>query len=316
MSAAADWSLHPQVQALVDAQETEPEDAGPPSLESLRDGYLQLALERGGAVEPVDAAEDIVFPRGDGSVRGRLYTPLQGARVPGTLVWLHGGGWCLGDLEGFDRVCRSLANASGAMCLSVDYRLAPEHPFPAAVHDADAAVEWAAQRGPVVLGGDSAGGNLAAVAARHARDAGLSLAGQLLVYPATDAAMKGASYAGANPPMLTKGEMGACWAAYRGGAPVSDPDVSPLRCQDLGGLPPAFVAVAGADVLRSDGEAYAEALRAAGVDVTFAGYDDMTHGFLRWGGLVDRARELVEQLAGQTAAWLAAAADAPRLARG
>ena len=122
----------------------------------------------------------------------------------------------------------------------------------------------------------------------------------MLVYPATDAAMAGESYRGDDPPMLRAAEMRACWTAYRGDAPADDPDVSPLHA-DLAGLPPALVAVAGNDVLRSDGEAYAEALRAAGVDGRVVAYDDMTHGFLRWGGVVDRSRELVEQLGAQAA---------------
>jgi acetyl esterase len=288
--------LHPQVQALVDAQDTEPDGAGPPSLEALRDGYLALALERGGAAEPVDATEDVVIPREQdgGSVRARLYTPLHGVRVDGSVVWLHGGGWCLGDLEGFDRVCRSLANAGGFEVVSVDYRLAPEHPFPAAVHDADASVRWAAGRGPVVVGGDSAGGNLAAVAVRHRRE---EVRAQVLVYPATDALMGGESYQGGDLPMLKVSEMQACWAAYRGGAPTDDPDLSPLRGADLAGLPPTLIAVAGVDVLRSDGEAYAAALRAAGVTVQLEVYEDMTHGFLRWGGVVDRSRELIGRAA-------------------
>lgn len=291
--------VHPQVQALLDAQETAPEDDGPPSLEAIRDGYLQLAIERGGAVELVDATEDVVFPREDGgSVRARVYTPQHGVRVGGRLVWLHGGGWCLGDLEGFDRVCRSLANAGGFEVVSVDYRLAPEAPFRAAVEDSDAAVRWALARGgPVVVGGDSAGGNLAAVAVGHAR---AEVQAQVLVYPATDAAMAGASYTAGDELGLKVAEMQACWTAYGGDTDVKDPDLSPLY-GELAGLPPALIAVAGVDVLRSDGEAYAEALRAAGVETELVVYEDMTHGFLRWGGVVDRSRELVAQLAAYAA---------------
>jgi acetyl esterase len=192
--------------------------------------------------------------------------------------------------------------AGGFEVVSVDYRLAPEAPFPAAVQDADAAVCWALeQEGPVVVGGDSAGGNLAAVAVLHARDA---VAAQVLVYPATDAAMAGESFAAGDQPMLKVSEMEACWTAYRGEAAVEDPELSPLH-GDLAGLPPTLIAVAGIDVLRSDGEAYAEALRAAGVAIELTVYEDMTHGFLRWGGVVDRSRELVAQLAGFTAAHLA-----------
>lgn len=297
--------LHPQIEALIAAQETAADEDGPPSLEAVRDGYLQVAIERGGAIELVDAVEDVVFGREDGpeglragSVHARVYTPLHGVRVGGRLVWLHGGGWCLGDLEGFDRVCRSLANAGGFEVASIDYRLAPEHPYPAAVQDADAAVRWALGRdGPVVVGGDSAGGNLAAVAVLHARD---DVRAQVLVYPATDATMAGESYAEGDKPMLKVSEMEACWTAYRGPADPDDPDLSPLRA-DLTGLPPTLVAVAGADVLRSDGEAYAAALEQAGVDVRISRYEDMAHGFLRWGGVVDRSRELIAELADFTA---------------
>ena len=297
-------SLHPQIEALIAAQETVADD-GPPSLEAIRDGYLQSAIERGGAIELVDAIDDVEFAREDpeglqaaGTVHARVYTPHHGVRVAGRLVWLHGGGWCVGDIEGFDRVCRSLANAGGVEVASIAYRLAPEHPYPAAVQDADAAVRWALSReGPVVVGGDSAGGNLAAVAVLHAA---AEVRAQVLVYPAIDASMAGESYAAGDQPMLKVSEMQACWTAYRGEADPDEPDLSPLRA-DLTGLPPTLVAVAGADVLRSDGEAYAAALRNAGVDVRLSCYEDMTHGFLRWGGVVDRSRELILELAEFTA---------------
>ena len=285
-------AIHPQIQALIDAETGE----APADLQSLRSRYLELAMERGGAAENVEATEDIVIA---GRVPARTYTPLHGARVEGHLLWLHGGGWIMGDLEGFDRVCRSLANAGGMEVVSVDYRLAPECPFPAAVEDADAAVAWALERGPAVLGGDSAGGNLAAVAARHAGDA---LRAHVLVYPATDAAMAGASY-GEDLPMLGADEMRACYTAYAPGVTPTEPDLSPLH-GDLSGVSPALVVVAGNDVLRSDGEAYADALRAAGVAVDFENFEDMTHGFLRWGGVVDRARELIERIGDYAAAAL------------
>ncbi len=307
MSTELPAGLHPQVRAIVEAEATPPGEPGPPDLEALRAGYLVTAQERGGAREPVDSAQDVVIPIEDGMrAGGRVYVPQGGARVPGLLVWLHGGGWILGDLEGFDHVGRALANASGAEVVSVDYRLAPEHPHPAGVRDADAALLWAAERGgPVAVGGDSAGGNLAAVAARHARDAGLELRAQLLVYPATDALMEGVSYREHDLPLLGAEEMAACWDAYRAGAPGEDPDVSPLLARDLAGLAPALIAVAGHDVLRSDGERYGEALRAAGVEVELDVYEDMAHGFLRWGGVVDRTAELVGSLGASAARRLA-----------
>lgn len=298
--------LHPQVLALLEAETTSGLNPGPADLAADRAAYLQTAMERGGALEPVEATEDVVIPtEGGARIPARVYKPLNGARVPGGVVWFHGGGWVIGDLEGFDWVSRSLANAAGARLASVDYRLAPEHPFPAAVQDADAAVRWASELGPVVIGGDSAGGNLAAVAARHARDAGLDVRAQILVYPATDASMAGGSYRERDLPLLTAAEMQACWDAYRGEAAADDPDVSPLHAGDVAGVAPALVAVAGHDVLRDDGVHYAEALRAAGVEVQLDVYEDMAHGFLRWGGVVDRSRELIDSLGAFAAGHLA-----------
>ena len=303
--------LHPQVRSLMAA--TPAPGAGPFDLQAERAGYLQTALELGGAVEPVARIEDVVIPDADGgSLRARAYWPMVAAEHLGVLVWLHGGGWYVGDVECFDRVTRQLANASGAVCVSVDYRLAPEHRFPAAVDDARAAVRWAAGHGAaqlgtdpqrVVVGGDSAGGNLAAVAARHER---AIVRAQLLAYPALDAAMAGDSYREfAAGPMLTPDAMADCWDRYLGDADRADPDASPLAARDLDGLPPAYIAVAGHDVLRDDGLRYAEALRAAGVEVTLDRYDDMVHSFLRWGGVVDRARELIEALGDYARAALA-----------
>jgi acetyl esterase len=290
---------------LIEATGVAQEEPGPPDLGAQRASYLQTALALGGAIEEVARVEDVVIPRADsGRVRARAYWPRVPAEAPGMLIWLHGGGWYVGDVEGFDRVTRQLANASGAVCLSVEYRLAPEHRYPAALHDARAAVAWAVGAGAeqlgidaarVLVGGDSAGGNLAAVAARHAPQA---VRAQLLVYPALDAAMTGDSYREfGNGPMLTAADMALCWRTYLGDhAGEGDPDASPLGARDLRGAPPAYIAVAGHDPLRDDGLRYAVALRAAGVAVTVDRYDDMVHGFLRWGGVVDRARELIEAL--------------------
>ena len=140
--------LHPQVRALIDAALTAEGEPGPPDLEAERAAYLQTALELGGAMEEVARVEDVVIPDVEGGrLRARAYWPTVPAEPLGVLVWLHGGGWYVGDIESFDRVTRQLANASGAVCLSVDYRLAPEHPYPAAVNDARCAVAWAAGAG-------------------------------------------------------------------------------------------------------------------------------------------------------------------------
>jgi acetyl esterase len=298
-------AIHPQVLALIEAAGTPDDEPGPPDLEADRAAYLQTAIELGGPIEEVARVQDVVIPRGEGRVRARAYWPRVPADALGVLIWLHGGGWYVGDIEGFDRVTRQLANASGAVCLSVDYRLAPEHRYPAAVQDARAAVAWATGAGArqlgtdparVVVGGDSAGGNLAAVAALRAREA---LRGQLLVYPALDAAMAGDSFGEfVDGAMFTTSDMALCWRTYLGDdAADGDPDASPLAARDLGGLPPAYIAVAAHDPLRDDGLRYATALRKAGVPVVVDRYDDMVHGFLRWGGVVDRARELIDALA-------------------
>jgi acetyl esterase len=289
--------LHPQVRALMDTGPFGGAQGGPRDVEAERAEYRQLAVERGGPVEDVARVEDVVA----GGVPARAYWPLQPADELGVVVWLHGGGWYVGDLEAFDRVTRQIANRSGAVCLSVDYRLAPEHRYPAAVEDARAAVAWATGTGAqqlgtdparVVVGGDSAGANLAIAAARYARE---RLRGHALVYPALDPAMASESYREfADGPMLTAASMAFCWRTYLDGrVGTDDPDAAPLVADDLAGLPPAYVAVAGHDPLRDDGIRYAERLREAGVEVRLERYDDMPHGFIRWGGVVDRARELI-----------------------
>ncbi len=301
-------AVHPQDSALLSEQDTAIAADGPAALAALRAEYAQTALRLGGAREPVAEVQDVVA----GGSQARAYRPNEAATPLGAIVWLHGGGWVMGDLEGFDLVCRSLCNASGHVVVSVDYRLAPEHPFPAARDDALAAVDWAIGHGAeqlgydpgrVVVAGDSAGGNLAAVAARHHAD---RVAGLVLVYPVTDAAMTSASYqerAGVEVGGLSPESMEGCFAAYLQGADGADPDVSPLRA-DHAGMPATLVAVAGHDILREDGVAYAAALRAAGVDVELQQYGDMVHGFLRWGGVVDRAGEVIGALADWTRARL------------
>jgi acetyl esterase len=301
--------VHPQAAAVLAAQGASPLGAAP-DLAGLRASYGEVARRLGGVPEPVAAVEDILL---DGTVPARAYRPLEPAPgEPGCAVWLHGGGWIMGDLEGFDHVCRALANAAGHSVLSVDYRLAPEHPFPAGLEDARTALRWACgpgarelghDPGRVVIGGDSAGGNLATVAAR---DGGARL--QLLVYPVTDGELDTPSYrAGTEGPLLSRGEMEACWAAYVAPGERLGPDASPLRASPdvLAAGPPALVVVCGFDVLRDEELAYAEKLRDAGVRAEVVDFPDMVHGFLRWGGAVDRAGELVQLLGARTRAALA-----------
>lgn len=295
--------LHPQIEALIAREEsaTGLDAGGPPDLAELRASYLQAALELGGEPQEVERVTDIVVPGGP-DVPVRVYEPAGRTIGAGAILWHHGGGWVMGDLPGFDHVARELANASGRVVVSVDYRLAPEHPHPAAVEDAAAVLAWAAgegaarfsfDAGAVSVGGDSAGAQVAAAAALAVPGAA---AAQLLVYPALDAAMDSASYAVfEDGPMLTRAAMTMCWSAYLGGG--AGP-VAPLDGSDLSRMPPARIALAGHDPLRDDGLRYAEALRAAGVAVELRDFEDMTHGFLRWGGVVDRAHDLIAWLAG------------------
>ena len=285
--------IDPQVQAVLDAGAEEPP---PASIEEARAGYARTSLRF------VGAAEDVAEVReadADG-VPVRVYRP---ADARGAILWIHGGGWILGTLDAYDPLCRALANRTGAAVVSVDYRLAPEHPLPAPMEDCEAALRWMATElaGPYVVAGDSAGGNLAAVLARRARDGGeIPLAFQLLVYPITDAAMATDSYRrfGADQTYgLSKLAMAACWESYAPGRIGQSPDASPLRAPDLSGLPPAFVLLAECDPLTDEGLDYAERLRAAGVDARTSVYSGMAHGFVRWRGAVDAAHGALDEAA-------------------
>jgi acetyl esterase len=225
-----------------------------------------------------------------GSIPARLYVPRDDGRRPGLVVYYHGGGWVVGDLDTHDGLCRWLAREADVGVLAVDYRRAPEHRFPAAADDALAAFHSAAAEaealgfdpGRIAVAGDSAGGNLAAVVAREtARAGGARPACQLLIYPVTDLSTKHPSYRlFSTGYFLTEAEMD--W--YRGhylpaAAAARDPRASPLLADDLGGLPPAIVVTAGFDVLRDEGEAYARRLREAGVAVRITRHAGLIHGF-------------------------------------
>lgn len=236
----------------------------------------------------------------------RIYRP-GGPGPHAALLFIHGGGWVVCSLETHDPLCRHLCVAAGAVVVSVDYRLAPEHAFPAASDDCLAALRWLAANADaldvdatrIVVAGDSAGGNLAAVTALRARDAGgPALAGQLLVYPVTDRPGRHPSYAENDRDYgLTTAGMAAYWAHYA--APEGAPLAEPLRAE-LAGLPPAFVLTAEYDVLRDEGEAYAERLKAAGVSTEAKRYPGMIHGFFSFPGIIPGATEAVAD----AAAWL------------
>lgn len=267
-------------------------------------GMLKLL---GGYYAPVFTVRDLEIPGPAGMLAARLYLPDGKKRYP-LFVYFHGGGWVLGGLESGDNIARFLCNRGKCAVLSVDYRLAPEHPFPAAVEDALAAVKWAADNaselsvdtGRLVVGGDSAGGTLSAVVTQLARRDGLRLAGQFLFYPGTDCAnLDTQSYKdfGDGEYGLPQDDVEWFLDQY---APIPmdrrDPRLSPLMEADLGGLPPAVVVTAEFDVLRDEGEAYARKLVHAGVQVVLLRCNGMIHGFLNMIGLLNRATMYFDQV--------------------
>jgi acetyl esterase len=210
----------------------------------------------------------------------------------------------LGSLNTHHGVCATLARRSGCIVCSVDYRLAPEHRFPAALDDAWASVEWAHENaeelgaipGALAVGGDSAGGNLAAICALRARDSGIPIALQLLVYPVTDADLDTSTYREfADGYWLTRYSMEWFWNHYLPDGDRFVPDASPLRADDVRGTAPALVITAEFDPLRDEGDAYARRLEEAGVPVTLSRYDGMIHGFFRMPGVVDRANDALAE---------------------
>lgn len=243
--------------------------------------------------------EDRTIPGPLGAIPIRIYAPAGTATKP-VIVFFHGGGWVIGSLATHDDLCRRLAAEVDAVVVAVDYRLAPEHRFPAAVGDSYAAFSWvqahASELGGdaarLAVAGDSAGGNLAAVVARRARDDGHALRFQLLVYPITDHEFSSASMDdNAEDYYLTRDAMRWFYDRYlTDPTEGDDPDVSPIRAEDLTGLAPALVITAGYDPLRDQGLAYADALRAAGNEVESKRYDGMFHGFFSMSAMIDTAR--------------------------
>jgi len=272
-----------------------------PTPAEARARFRRESAAHSGRRTPVGAVRDFeIEGRAGGRLRVRHYAPARG-EARDLLVYLHGGGFVIGDLETHDEPCRLLCRHAATHVLAVEYRLAPEHPFPAGLEDSLAAHAWAranaaslgADASLVSIGGDSAGGNLAAVAARLAAPGGDAPAAQLLIYPATDSATRRPSkelFAGGF--FLTREDCEQFYQHYTSGTDVceTDPRVSPLHAEDLRGLPPALVVVAGFDVLRDEGDAYAESLRAAGVVTRHARFPSLAHGFVNMTGLCPSAR--------------------------
>jgi acetyl esterase len=291
-------SLHPQVAALLERAARSPlpkyHDVSPFVARRIyRDTRAALAPKPPQAVDVrLLAFENYAL---------RAYRPTGAGKLP-ALVYFHGGGWTIGDVDTHDTLCRHLALGARCAVFSVDYRLAPEHPFPAAVEDCIAATRFVSQNAGelnihgVAVAGDSAGGNLAAVVALHARDSGgPKLAFQLLVYPATDQRLGSASHErNAHGYLLERESIEFFRRCYLPQArDYADWRASPLLARDHRALPPALVITAGYDPLVDEGKAYAERLRAAGVEVAYREFPDMVHGFLLMGGVLETANAAV-----------------------
>jgi acetyl esterase len=303
----ADRILHPFCQALVDNRKA----AGIPEYASLdpQGARALMAAVMAAAPPATDLPElasvsDTTIPGPHGPIPVRHFRPHGAAK--GTIVYFHGGGWVLGDIDTGDGMCRRWAGWAGVEVLSIDYRLAPEYPFPIPLDDCFAGLEWAAANlpGPFFVAGDSAGGNLSAAAAISARDAGgPALAGQIIIYGALATDFGTASYreVGDKGWMLTAADMEYFWGHYLSGdADPASPLAVPLNLADTSGLPPAFIAAGDCDVLADDNLAYAELLRAAGVPVELRLDPGMIHGYYSMASFAEPARHAVDA----TVAWI------------
>jgi acetyl esterase len=307
--------LDPQIQAMRDQRER---DNVPPlyamSLADARAADLAAIQESGGEPEPVHEVAELTMTGPDGDMPLRLYRPASWRPLP-ALLYFFGGGWVLGTIDTADGVSRSLANSTGALVIVAGYRLAPEHPFPAAIDDCYAALRWVAGHADEVgadparlaVGGDSAGGNLAAGVTLLARSDGPPLVGQLLVYPNTDQLADDESMRAADDPFLFNRHSVAWYRQHylADAGDAANPLASPLRAESLAGLPPALVITAEYDPLRDQGEAYARRLSDAGVQVELSRYPGTAHGFFTMAGTVDASRAAIAQAAAHLRAWFA-----------
>jgi acetyl esterase len=296
-------SVHPQAQQILDGKAA----SGAPPIWELSPDEARTIVEANSAIIPagpdLESVRDIVIPSQAGGMPARVYSPSPTA--PGLVVYYHGGGWVVGSLDGWDASVRNLAVASGCDVVSVDYRLAPEHVFPAAADDAYDALVWAASEAglaggrPVVVAGDSAGGNLAAVSALRARDCGgPAIAAQVLVYPVVDCDLDRRSYReyDGDELILNRRDMIWYWDRYiPDPAARVNPYASPLRAPSLAGLPPAYLVTAEHDPLREEGFAYADRLRAARVPVEHRHYGSQIHAFFTFTGMLDDADKAVAE---------------------
>ena len=288
--------LDPQVVSYIaQLQELGALPASEVPLQTARSGYDAGAAALFGPADEVASVEDL-----DASgVPVRVFRPTADDSAS-AVVYLHGGGWVVGGPESHDPLCRTLAARSGCTVIAADYRRAPEHPYPAAIEDAWTAARWAAERfSQLAVAGDSAGGQLAASVALRARESGIRLALQALIYPVTNHPGSASSYGDVGEETPLNGElMWWFWSQYLTDASrAGEPDCSPLRAADLSGLPPALILTAEYDPLHNEGEAYGARLREAGVPATVHRYEGMIHGFIRMPAVLDRASGAIDEVA-------------------
>jgi acetyl esterase len=297
-----DDRLDPKIRAALDLQGPPPEFRAQP-LADVRSNFDTMAAKLPKLGERLAGVDT----RSLGAFRVRVYAPEGKGPFPG-LLYVHGGGWVLGDLESHDDVCRSLAKRTPCVVVSVDYRRSPEAKFPVPLDDCEAALRWLVEHARelqvepsrIAIGGDSAGGNLAAGLAIRLRDkGGPPVAFQLLIYPVTDRSVGTESYREfATGYGLTRANMQWFWDCYLTATAERDhPEVSPLRAKSLKGLPPAFVLTAHSDVLRDEGEEYAKRLHEAGVPVECVRFRAVNHGFIRMGAVYPQAEHGLTVLA-------------------
>ena len=297
------------------------QEAGRPAYETLspieaREYYRQARLVSNPEPPELKSVKPLAIPAPHGSIPARIYTPnvlRQANGLAPCLVFFHGGGWVIGDLDTHDVACRKLAEEGQLIVISVDYRRAPEHKFPAAVDDAIAATAWIAAHAKELgidaarlsIGGDSAGGNLAAVVTIAARDGnGPAISGQVLIYPSTDFAMTHPSHSEPETSILLTHSVikWFCNHYLNGATDIHDWRASPARAETLAGLPPAYVLTAGADPLRDEGDEYARRLKEAGIAVTHRYFPGQFHGFFTMGKLLQQANVA----SGEIGLWLRA----------
>ncbi|HTQ14742.1 MAG TPA: alpha/beta hydrolase [Rhizomicrobium sp.] len=276
---------------------------------AAREMFAAMMLLVGPKDVPIGKVQNLVMPGPGGDIALRSYAPVaaKGEPLP-TLVFFHGGGFVIGNLDTHDGLCRLIANESGVRVIAVDYRLAPEHKYPAAIDDAFAAVNWvednAAELGVdanrIAVGGDSAGGGLAATVAQMARAKGdPKLAFQMLLFPVTQIGGETTSYREFGQGYFLEAQSLRWFFDHYAGKSfdANDPKISPLHAADVSGLPPAYVMLGGFDPLHDEGLAYADKLRAAGVKVTVADYPDMVHDFIYLQAVLPQALEAVKSAA-------------------